>query len=103
LALSISFLGSGNVGGAESFQTRAGWRGLAAAGVGSSLVFLLWLTVRHAGGGFLITRSAVSAVQTGAVLGAALGMFLLVSLKVNSAALRRLWNTLRPAAVVVGV
>jgi hypothetical protein len=103
LALSISFLGSGNVGGAEGFTTRAGWRGLAAAGVGSSLVVLLWLTVRHAGGGFLITRSAVSAVQTGAVLCAALGILLLVNLKVNSAVLRRLWNTLRPAAVVVGV
>jgi len=103
IALSISFMVCRHIGGRAGFETKAGWRGLAGAGTGSFLVFVLWMIVRHAGGNFFLRSSAASAMQTACLLCAALGLLLIVNLKANPGAVRSLRNTLRPGVVAVSV
>jgi hypothetical protein len=103
IALSTSFLGYRNIGGSTGCETKAGWPGLAGSGAGLLLVLVLWTTVRHIGGNLFMTNSLASAMQTGCVWSAALGLLLVVNLKANSRAVLSLRKNIGPTAVAVSV
>lgn len=103
ITLSILFMARQNIGGDAGYQTKAGWRGLTASFAGTFLVLALWLAVRYTGAEVFIHTSVQSAMQTLCLLGAGLGLVVLMELAMNAPMLRPLRTALRHSETAVSV
>jgi len=100
ILLAISFLTRQNVAGDAMHKTDAGRQGLASSFAGFTLVFALWIAVRHAGSSMFIDKSIANALPAVSLLLLSLGVLALIGLALNARAFRNLRIAVRPVDVV---